>query len=207
MNTDLIIDAISVLHLLAVVVGLGAAMETEHFAFRYRNRTLTDGYLAAIHKRHTVVSHAVLAMWATGAAILSLRTGFESASFSPKLLAKLCVVTILTINGLFIARIALPILIANRGQTLAGLRVRDRGLLFAMAGVSGESWVVALTLGAADQLKMAPADLFVTAVPAIYAAAILAALCIGFASLDHKAPVAAHRAAGQAFGPLPEGYT
>lgn len=90
-------------HVLAVIAA-GAAIAFGDYALFAHPRV--DGVL--LQRAGAAVSVALLALWLSGAAIIWLDTGFDPARLadSPKLLAKLSVVTLLTLNGIALHRVA-----------------------------------------------------------------------------------------------------
>ncbi len=172
-------DLLRFLHLLTVAVGFGVAVETEAFMLRRHKTTISPGLLSGLKHRHTVILYALGAMWVTGIALVALRTGFQIPEFSPKLWAKISVVTILTVNAFFVAEVALPILSDFAGKRISDLPQQARRALFAVAGISATSWLVALALGSSAALKVGPAWLFQSVLPMAYIVGILVANAVG----------------------------
>lgn len=172
-------DALRFAHLLAVAIGFGVAVETEVYIARRRRTAISPGLLSGLGHRHRVILAALAAMWVTGLALVALRTGFQLADVTPKLWAKIIVVTILSVNAVFVSEIALPILAAHRGRRIGALAPPMRRALFSVAGISAASWLVAFLLGASAILKVAPASVFQTALPLAYVAGILGANIVG----------------------------
>lgn len=175
----LVSDSLRFSHLLAIAVGFGVAIETEIFMLRRRRTLISPGLLSGIEHRHRVILFALAAMWATGTALIALRTGFQLSAFTPKLWAKLSVVAILTINAVFISKIAMPILADYRGQRISNLPAPARRALFAVAGISAASWLIAMLLGASAALKVAPAPVFQSLLPVAYCVGVLVANLVG----------------------------
>ncbi|MEM9852081.1 MAG: hypothetical protein AAF761_08785 [Pseudomonadota bacterium] len=177
---DIIVsDLLRLAHLLAVAVGFGVAVETEIFMLKRRRTTVSPGMMSGLKHRHSVILYALGAMWVTGAALVALRTGFLLEAFTPKLWAKVTVVTILSVNAMFVAQVAMPILADHTGQRISALPVTAQRALFAVAGVSATSWLVALLLGSSTLLKTSPAWLFQSALPLAYVLGILIANVVG----------------------------
>lgn len=98
------------------------------------------------------VSRALLALWITGLVIIGIDTGFAPAVIvsKGKLLAKLAVVVVLTLNGFALHRWALPRLLAPAGDAdYARQAAKVPSLLGA---VSACSWLFAAFLGLAKVL-------------------------------------------------------
>lgn len=181
----LLSDVIRYGHLLAVAVGFGVSFHTEVHAARQRNTRIDQGFLDDMTLRHRLILGAVIAMWVTGLVIMAMRTGLRIDAFSAKLWTKLAVVSILTANAMLIGRIALPILRRSVGKSIAEIGLLRQVPLFAVAGISSVSWLIALALGSSLFLKTAPATLFLTVLPYAYAIGITAAVIAGLA-LIHR---------------------
>ncbi|MDJ1006703.1 MAG: hypothetical protein QNJ13_02670 [Paracoccaceae bacterium] len=193
----LVSDTLRFAHLLAVAVGFGVAVETEAFMIRRRRTVISPGMLSGLDHRHRVILWALGAMWVTGLALVALRTGFQLSAFTPKLWAKITVVTILSVNAFFVAEVALPIIAEHKGRPIAALSGPAQSALFSVAGISAASWFVALALGSSAILKVSPADFFQTALPVAYVAGIVGANVIG-RKLYEKPRSAARRASASA---------
>ncbi|MEL7026691.1 MAG: hypothetical protein AAGO57_05605 [Pseudomonadota bacterium] len=175
----LVSDLLRYAHLLAVAVGLGVAIETETFMLMRRKNPISEELMAGIEHRHRVVFYALGAMWVTGMALIALRTGFQISAFTPKLWAKISVVTILTVNAYFVAEVAIPILADYKGRRISAMPKAARKALFAVAGISATSWLVALGLGSSALLRVGPAWFFQSMLPVAYIAGIFAANYVG----------------------------
>lgn len=98
------------------------------------------------------VTRALLALWITGLVIIGIDTGFAPAVIASKgkLLAKLTVVTVLTLNGLALHRWALPRLLAPAGDAAYARQAAKVPSL--LGAVSACSWLFAAFLGLAKVL-------------------------------------------------------
>lgn len=175
----LVSDALRLAHLLAVAVGFGVAVETEAFMLKRHRTKISPGLMSGLSHRHMVILYALGAMWVTGAALVALRTGFVLSEFTPKLWAKVTVVTILSVNAALIAGVAMPILASHAGHRISALPKSARRALFAVAGISATSWLVAMLLGSSVLLKTGPAIWFQWALPAAYILGVLIANLVG----------------------------
>lgn len=96
------------------------------------------------------VSLALMGLFATGATIVWFDTGFDPAVMAdkPKLLAKFTVVAVLTLNGLALHHLLMPML-----ERAAFIRVRPVSRFAAVLGaISSVSWLFATFLGVAKPL-------------------------------------------------------
>ncbi len=85
---------------------------------------------------------ALAMLWGSGLVLVGIDTGFDPAIMgrSPKLLAKLTIVTLLTINGWALHRYAFPVLLGSRQRPLGPLPVL-------LGAVSAASWLFATFVG------------------------------------------------------------
>jgi len=100
-----------------------------------------------------MISCALLVGWITGFGLLYMLTGFSLSTFSPKLWAKLFVVSALSLNALLIAHYVVPILRKNRGSTILEIPTRQKIPMSLCAATSAMCWMTALALGASGYLK------------------------------------------------------
>lgn len=175
----LVSDLLRYSHLLAVAVGIGVAVETETYMYRRRRTKISPGMMTALEHRHRVILAALGVMWVTGLALVALRTGFQLSAFTPKLWAKITVVTLLTINAVFVSQVALPVMLSHIGKPIAALPRQAQSAIFSVAGISATSWLAALALGSSAFLKVASAPLFQSGLPVAYIAGIFAANYVG----------------------------
>lgn len=92
------------------------------------------------------VSVCLLGLWLSGAAVIGLDTGFDLSQIArnDKLLAKLTVVAILTLNGVLLHRFAFPHLVAPLPAAMQS--AWGPALL---GGISASTWVYAAFIGVA----------------------------------------------------------
>lgn len=153
MDLNLLNDAARAAHLIGLALGFGVAIMADLKAARSLFRPLEDHEFEDLHRYHKTVALGLTLFWASGLVLLWLRTGFVIENFSPKLVAKLCVVGLLTINAYLIGRIGLPTMIAWAGCRFGALPIYHRLRLGALAGMSGAGWIAALALGVFSAMK------------------------------------------------------
>ncbi len=153
MDLTLLNDAARAAHLVGLALGFGVAIMADLCAARSLFRPLQDHEFDDLHRYHRTVAFGLALFWASGLVLLWLRTGFALENFSPKLIAKLCVVSLLTLNAYLIGRIGLPTMIAYAGTSFGALPLSHRLRLGALAGMSGAGWIAALALGVFSMLK------------------------------------------------------
>lgn len=126
-------------HALAFGVAIAAVLREDAALLRHRT---VDARRLARTGRTLAVALAVL--WLSGLALIALDVGGEVAALAdrPKLVAKLAVVTALTLNGLLLHRVAFPLL--GRAQAL---RASHLLLCTALGAFSTTSWLYAAFIG------------------------------------------------------------
>jgi hypothetical protein len=154
-TTRLLIDTLTFGHLAAMSAALGAVIFADTTILRSIGRPTTSQQVAVIHHAHGVISIALVVLWVTGISLLGLKTGFDPAKFTPKLIAKLATVTLLTMTAATMAKVAVPYLTTHVGQCLLNAPLADRCTLAFCAGMSAGGWSTALMLGSSKILKTA----------------------------------------------------
>lgn len=169
---DLAVDAVRLIHLLAVAVGLGTMVSTDVSTLRRVERPVNRNYSDTLEAAHSLMMPALLVAWVSGIALIGIRTGFDLTAFSPKLWMKLMVVGLLTSTAVVIKWRVMPIIEAAHGTTLMELSLQDKLVLAICAGLSMSGWGTALVLGASTFFKTADWPILLVCVFAIYAGAI-----------------------------------
>jgi hypothetical protein len=108
------------------------------------HKRLDSKHLEGLQK---TVSRALLALWVTGAALITLDASVKDWGilWNPKLQSKIAIVTLLTINGYALHRYVLPLL--QKAGSLLHLSFSQRMLAVFTGAVSGVSWFYAAMLG------------------------------------------------------------
>lgn len=157
MNIELARMAIVYFHLIACCVAIGLVLVSDIEMLKQllrgdRDKGLNPGHLESLQK---TVGRALLTLWVTGAALVSLDASTNPAGWgileNPKLQSKIAVVTLLTINGVALHNYALPWL--KHAGSLLRLPARQRGLALLFGAVSGVSWLYAALLGVGRPLN------------------------------------------------------
>jgi hypothetical protein len=151
----LILDAVRFLHLAALVLGMGAVLFTDTMIMHGLFDKVTARQIGVLHHAHAIISAGLVALWVTGLGLLYLRTGFDVSQFSPKLVAKLGTVTLLSLTAVVMARYALPFMTGMIGNRLLNLPLEDQISLSLCVAMSLCGWVTALILGSSIILKTA----------------------------------------------------
>jgi hypothetical protein len=166
------------LHTIAFVTGLGSAtLVYGYFLLELRNRPLSPSHIRFIRTISYVIGGALAAVWVSGAALTWLKVSQNEAFlWSSKIHAKLVIVSILTLNGIFIHTRIFPIINGALGRKLfRTISARERTLLLTGGGISFVSWYVPLALGYSKEIDgVVP----LYALLALYACLILGALAM-----------------------------
>lgn len=184
MDPTLLNDAARAMHLLGLALGFGVAIVADISAARLIFRPLDARERAMLRRFHRTVALGLALFWASGLVLLWLRTGFAAENFSAKLMAKLGVVTILTVNALLIGRLGLPMIDRIAGHRFGALSAPARVQLALLGALSTAGWIAALALGVFSQLRTMPwsalseiiGTIYLAALAGAFAAALLAPL-------------------------------
>ncbi|NNE79329.1 MAG: hypothetical protein HKN18_03560 [Silicimonas sp.] len=182
MDLTMLNDAARAVHLLGLALGFGVAILADLSAARLLVRPLDGHEVETLHRYHRTVAMGLALFWASGLVLLWLRTGFQVESFSPKLMAKLGIVTLLTVNAIMIGRIGLAVLRDWHGVRFGAIPFAERTRLSALAGLSGAGWISALALGVFSKLKTVEWATLSEVIGVIYLLALVAAMAAAFLS-------------------------
>ena len=176
MDLTMINDAARAVHLLGLALGFGVAIMADLSAARLLVRPLDDREVDMLHAYHRTVALGLMLFWASGLVLIWLRTGFQPDNFTPKLMAKLGIVTLLTVNAIMIGRIGLRTLETWHGARFGAIPFAERARLSALAGLSGAGWISALVLGVFSQMKTMDWDTLSEIIGVIYLLGLTGAL-------------------------------
>jgi hypothetical protein len=148
-----------VLHLLGFAFGVGASTVLDLRLLRLlcgQPISAPDLDLAAVLS--VFVRIGLVALWVSGLGFL-LRAWFLSPELlgNPKLHAKIAIVVVLTLNGVLIEMMALPLLRRQAGRCLFdGVSTARQVLVLWLGVVSATSWYAACLLGIVRELNYGP---------------------------------------------------
>lgn len=168
--------------MLSFAVGIGAAAFLElQVVHRFRHRVDFEG-LRLLLSGHNLIKLALYGLWATGLGLLFIRVGVQGNPLNAKLVAKLAVVILLTLNTRLIDRVLIPELFEYEGERLPAIPPMQRVQFGAIGGFSAGCWMSALLLGAFSAMKaMGPVELAGILLPIVLSAAAFGA-CVGLAA-------------------------
>jgi hypothetical protein len=147
--------AVVYLHLIACCVAIGLVLTSDIAMVKQLikgdpNERMDAQHLADLQR---TVSRALIALWATGVAIVTLDASIKGWGYfaNPKLQSKIAIVTLLTINGFALHKYVLPLL--QKAGSLLKLSFSQRMLAIFTGAVSGVSWFYAAMLGVGRPLN------------------------------------------------------
>ena len=150
------------LHLIGVAFGIGASTILDLRTLRLlRGSAISEQDLAFATVLSTFVRIGLILLLISGLGFL-LRLWLVTPELlgNPKLHAKLAIVGVLTLNGVLIETIALPLLRRQCGRPLFdGISYRTQVAVLAMGVVSATSWYLPFLLGIARELNFGPSAL------------------------------------------------
>lgn len=141
--------AIVYLHLIACCVAIGMVLTSDLALVK---QLLKGDPAARLDEHHMselqrTVSRALLVLWVTGVAIVALDASVKGWGYfaNPKLQAKIGLVVLLTINGVWLHRAILPLM--EKAGSLLKLKPSHRMLAIFAGAVSGVTWFYAALMG------------------------------------------------------------
>jgi hypothetical protein len=149
-------SGLRVVHFLGLVLGLGAATLLDLIILRFLiKQEVSADHCQTVEFSSKVVAVGLALLWVSGFGFLLHYELFDPAKLgNQKVWAKIAIVGILTLNGMFIHRLVLPLIRRNIGRSFFdGLSNVQRSLLLILGVVSGISWYVPMLLGSIPQLN------------------------------------------------------
>ena len=165
------------LHFIGLGIGLGAASLLDLLILRFlHQRTVTRAHVRWISFGSHVITVGLVLLWLSGLGFITHYALFDPAKLmNQKIWAKMVIVAILTLNGVFIHYVVLPTVRRGVGQNLfVDISRPHRGILLASGVVSGLSWYVPLVLGATPQLNWLPMWLIL----GVYAVLVMSGIAV-----------------------------
>lgn len=136
------------IHLIAACIAVGILLIQDLALSKLRGRPMDADSIAQLQKSGNVVFIALVVLWVTGLGLVV--QGFinnPAYLMNPKLWAKFTVVSILTLNGLFLHYYSFPKLVSPKG--FLGQGMREQLVVLVTAVISVVSWLYACYLGIA----------------------------------------------------------
>jgi hypothetical protein len=186
--------ALRIVHFIGLALGLGAATVLDLMILKFFLKgKVTQDQWNIFHFGARIVNAGLVLLWITGLGFLAYYAAFEPIKLgNEKVWAKMTIVLILSINGIFLHAVVLPKVKAQIGRSLLdGMSTGTRSMFFASGALSATSWYVPLLLGALPQLNFViPMSTIMLAYALILALAFLATLLLMLmvpqARIDHQ---------------------
>ncbi len=155
MNIEFARMGIVYLHLIACCVAIGLVLTSDIAMVKQLFKADPAERLDSNHLSdlQTTVSRALIVLWLTGVAIISLDASIKGWGYfaNPKLQSKIAIVALLTVNGFALHKYVLPAM--QKAGSLLKLTFSQRNLALFTGAVSGVSWFYAAMLGIARPLN------------------------------------------------------
>ena len=145
-----------IFHFIGLTLGLGAATLLDLMVFRFfLGRVMTDQRVEVFEFLADLVSVGLKLLWVTGLGFLLFYWMYEPVKLgNEKVWAKMVIVGILTINGMFIHRTVIPFMKGQIGRTMLQGMPFHRKFMFVTTGmVSFVSWYGPLVIANLPQLN------------------------------------------------------
>ncbi|MEO1468873.1 MAG: hypothetical protein AAFV86_07455 [Pseudomonadota bacterium] len=176
LDEALLLDLMRLVHLAAIAAGIGVVIATDFTMLRLLGLPIGARQGHAIEAAHGILVPALATAWVSGIALLAWRTGLDPAALTPKILAKLAVVTMLTANAVLIHRAVRPTLALYAGARLVDLPYGRKLVLAAAGAFSVAGWTAALILGGSAVMRTAGWDLLLPLIGGLYLSLLAAGL-------------------------------
>ena len=147
---------IKFLHIISVCIGIGCATALYFYAVRFfMMRRITPDSYRIFKFFSAIVNYALIIIWASGvAALVNWYYTDPNLLLNEKVWGKVCIVIVLTINGVTVHRLILDTIKKNIGKTLFYRLPRSRVSLFLTTGiVSSVSWYTACAVALTSSLN------------------------------------------------------
>lgn len=136
-------------HLIACCVAIGSILSSDFAMLKALIKQEKSPVAESAHMQHlqTTVFWALVLLWITGLAIIGVDMLGKGAEYllNPKLQAKIAVVMLLTLNGIFLHHKVLPAI--QKAGCLLSMSFDKRTFALLAGVVSGVSWFYAAFLG------------------------------------------------------------
>lgn len=154
--SGMLCSGLRIFHFLGLALGLGTATIMDLLIIRFfLDNVITDEMCNIFSFCTKVVTAGLFLLWVTGLGFLLYYYLFAPDGLAnEKVFAKIVIVAILTINGVFIHKTILPLVAAQKGKSLLqDVLLRQRRVIVASAVISGVSWYGPLVIAGIPQLS------------------------------------------------------
>ena len=151
-----ILTFLRIFHLVGLVMGLGGAVLLDYTILKHGVlRPISKYTLHQTEQLSRAVTCGLIILWITGIALIAMNVADKPEYITnQKLWAKIVIVVLLTVNGIFIHSRVLPFLRDQLGnRVLDNVTSMERSLLSLVGSVSFTSWMTPFILGKASELN------------------------------------------------------
>ena len=156
--SPIFVDVVRAFHLFCFAAGMGIAVFFDWRTLQSLNVQISQEDLSVLNDIHSWIKMAFGGLWITGMMLVYIRTGFELSNFSPKLITKLTLMTLMLLNVQAIARYVLPVFGDDVGRSMLDLPYVKLARMSQCAINSIFFWLAGLALGSSAVLKTAGWD-------------------------------------------------
>jgi hypothetical protein len=148
--------ALRLIHFAGIILGIGAATLLDLIVFRFvLSRRIEDNSIRIIIFSSYVIMTGLALLWVSGIGFFVYYYFFDPTKIAnPKLVAKIVIVGVLSLNAILVHSVCLPEIKRQTGlYLLEGLTRLQCILLVAVGTISAISWYVPLVLGIVPQFN------------------------------------------------------
>lgn len=150
---DLIHTILKFTHIISLTLGVGGAIIADLFVIGLLNKAITRQELRLLENLEKFVFVGLMLLWISGVGFFVEYQLFNPEKLSnPKILAKLTIVMIVTLNGLLF-HMFFHNRVFQEGLVIVKLPPLTYYSLILFGTISSFSWIGAMTLGAVSQLN------------------------------------------------------
>lgn len=137
------------IHLIAACIAVGVIFMQDLALAKTRGTSLPLTAINELIQSANIISNSLKVLWVSGLILVAMGYLDNPAEYlkNQKLWAKFSVVTILTVNGIFLHNFSFPRVVSSRG--VLGLHFLEKNLVVITGVVSSVSWLFACYLGIA----------------------------------------------------------
>ena len=148
-------ETLLALHTFSFIVGVGGStIVYGYFLLKLRDQCIDLARARFIERISALIGAALLVLWLSGAGLVYHKyVSDPDIIYNAKIQAKVAIVAILTLNGIFIHLKIFPIIRQSLGTNLFNfISARERMLLLTGGGISCVSWYLPFALGWMKQI-------------------------------------------------------
>lgn len=149
-------SGLRLVHFAGIILGVGAATLLDLIVFKFAvTRSIEENSIRIIIFSSYVIMIGLILLWVSGIGFFIYYWFYDPVKIdNPKLLAKVIIVGVLTLNSFMVHLFAMPQIKVHVGQHLmAGLTKTHRFFLIFIGTLSAISWYVPLILGIVPQFN------------------------------------------------------